>query len=103
MNINDGLKKIRKEYGKTQQDVESETGIKRAYIGAIETGTRTPKEDTLEKILSIYNISEVDFLIDYCGVKRNMKPETTFDLLNEENQKQVSEYIEFLLSRQSFK
>lgn len=103
MNINDGLKKIRKEHGKTQQDVESETGINRAYIGAIETGTRTPKEDTLEKILSIYNISEVDFLIDYCGVKRSMKPDTNFDLLNEENQKQVSDYIEFLLARQSFK
>lgn len=65
-----GLKKLRKEHDKTQQDVANETSIARAYISAIENGRRTPNDDTLKKILSIYDITQLDFLIDYCGVKR---------------------------------
>lgn len=70
-----GLKKLRKKYGKTQGDLANDTSIAQAYISAIETGRRTPTDETIRKLIEPFGLNYVDFLIDYCGIKRAGAPE----------------------------
>lgn len=103
MDIGNGLKKLRKEKYITQGDLATVSQLDKTHISAIETGRRNPTTSSLIKLLTHLDTDYITFLTDYCGVKQGTKPESSFDLLNEENQKQVSDYIEFLIARQSFK
>ncbi len=57
------LKKLREEYGLTQEDVINDTGI---HIGRIETGKRDFSVSTLRKIAKYFNISIQEF---FKGIK----------------------------------
>lgn len=103
MDIGNGLKKLRKEKGLNQVDFAKKVDVSQTYISDLERNLKNPTVNTMAQIIEPFEISYIDFLTDYAGIEKEKKTETTFDLLNEENQKQVSDYIEFLLARQSFK
>ena len=104
LNVGSGLKQLRKDKQLTQDELATMTGIARAYISAIESGRRNPTTETINNILTELGTTYIDFLIDYCGVKRETEPqsplEQNFNKLTPENQKQVSDFVEFLISKQ---
>ncbi|MGE7623552.1 helix-turn-helix domain-containing protein [Viridibacillus sp. NPDC096237] len=53
---------LRKQKGKTQQDIAKVIGITRPAYTAYETGKRNPDYDTLEKIADYYDVS-TDYLL----------------------------------------
>lgn len=70
VSINEGFKKLRKENKISQTQLAEKSGINRNYISDFENGRNNPTDKTIQKLLKPLGISYVDFLIDYCGVKR---------------------------------
>ena len=97
MDIGENIKRLRIEKGWKQKDLAEHSDVTRVSIGNYERGTRVPPVDIAFRLAESLGVTVGEI------VGETEKTETLFDLLNEENQKQVSDYIEFLLSRQSFK
>lgn len=55
------LKQARKNAGKSQIEVEIETGINRASLSRYETGEREPSLENIGKLAEYYNVS-IDWL-----------------------------------------
>lgn len=55
------LKQARKNAGKSQIEVEIETGINRASLSRYETGEREPNLENIGKLAEYYNVS-IDWL-----------------------------------------
>ena len=53
----DKIKAARKNAGYTQQQVTEITGIPRATISRLESGTREPNLETLGKLIDFYEVS----------------------------------------------
>jgi len=62
MNMNNRLRKLRKNGGYTQIRVQMETGIEQALLSKYESGERIPPTETLLKLADFYNVS-VDYLL----------------------------------------
>lgn len=58
----DRIRKMRKEYQLTQEQLADELGISREYLGKIETGKRGASIDILIQISEIYDVS-LDYVI----------------------------------------
>ncbi|MBF0121254.1 MAG: helix-turn-helix transcriptional regulator [Desulfobacterales bacterium] len=62
--MDERLKKIINESGLTQQKLSELTGIKRSYIGMLACGKRTPKKETIIKILHAIGKKEDDYFLE---------------------------------------
>lgn len=76
------LKKVRKERGYTQVSLADALGVSKGSVAMWETGKRNPEFDTLEKLLSLLNVS-----YDYLTGKTDEKGS---DTPSEESLKQVA-------------
>lgn len=56
--MNDRIKKIRKESGKTQEEFASSLNLSRNFITQMETGTKNPSDRTIKDICREYHINE---------------------------------------------
>ena len=57
MAIGDRIKALRKEHGLTQSDLANAMGVTASMIGQYETGVRTPKCNTIERIAKALSVS----------------------------------------------
>lgn len=60
--LNVRLKSLRKEFKKTQQDIADYLGITRSAYTAYEIDRRSPDNEALSKLASLYDVS-VDYLL----------------------------------------
>lgn len=58
------IKKYRVRAKMTQTDLAKELGMSKSIISAYEKGTRNPSFDVLSDMANIFNIPEINFLID---------------------------------------
>lgn len=56
MAIGDRIKALRKERGLTQSDLANAMGVTASMIGQYETGVRTPKHETIERIAKALSV-----------------------------------------------
>lgn len=61
--MGENLKKIRKDRGMTQIELQMQTGIEQALISKYETGERIPPTETLIILADFFN-TNIDFLLD---------------------------------------
>jgi transcriptional regulator with XRE-family HTH domain len=59
------IKTLRKERGINQEDLAYESGIDRAYLGAIERCRHSPSFDTIYKVLPVLGINLVTFAKEF--------------------------------------
>lgn len=62
MNMNNNLRKLRKERKLTQVALQMRTGIEQALLSKYETGERTPPTETLLILADFYNVS-IDYIL----------------------------------------
>ena len=62
MNLNNNLRKLRKERGITQVSLQMKTGIEQALISKYETGERIPPTDVLIILADFYDVS-IDYIL----------------------------------------
>ena len=60
--MNNNLKKLRKQKGKTQLQVQMDTGIEQALLSKFENGLRTPPTETLILLADYYGVS-IDYIL----------------------------------------
>ena len=63
MTLTESLKRIRKQYKMTQEDIAKLLGISRSGYTYYETGKTVPSIEVLKKLSSIYNVS-IDDIVD---------------------------------------
>ena len=56
------LKKLRKEKGITQINLQMKTGIEQALLSKFENGERIPPTETLIRLADFYNVS-IDYIL----------------------------------------
>ncbi len=61
MEVNERLRKIRKEKGYSVYKLSNETGISQNHIHSIEKGKSQPKIDTLERLLNALGVTITEF------------------------------------------
>lgn len=66
--IPERLKYYRTKYGKTQDNIAKELGIKQSTYGNYEAGNRTPSIETIAKIADIYETS-IDKILGRTDIK----------------------------------
>ena len=68
MTIGDRIKKARKNAGLTQKELGERLGVSAAMVSQYETGSRTPRVDTMKRISSALNVPIQDLLnTNYSG------------------------------------
>ena len=97
---------LRSQFNLTQQEFANKAGISRSHLGNLEMDRSSPSIETIENILEPFGLSYIDFIFNYFNTEEPCETEeyyTLFDLLNEENQKQATDFVEFLISKQRSK
>lgn len=61
------LSKMRKDLGKTQEEIASKAGIKRPYYSQIELGSRSPSVDVAKRISKIIGCDWTIFFAVDCS------------------------------------
>lgn len=62
MNVNNNLRKLRKERKLTQVALQMQTGIEQALLSKFENGERIPPTETLVILADFYNVS-IDYIL----------------------------------------
>lgn len=62
MNLENNLRKLRKERGLTQVGLQMKTGIEQALLSKFETGERIPTTDVLILLADFYDVS-IDYIL----------------------------------------
>ena len=57
MTVGDRIKELRRDNGLTQKELANAMGVTASMIGQYETGIRTPKYETLERIAKALSVS----------------------------------------------
>ena len=61
--MENNLRRLRKERGMTQINVQMQTGIEQALLSKYETGDRVPPTEALITLADFYNVS-IDFILN---------------------------------------
>lgn len=94
------IQKCREDAKMTQEQLAEKVGISWNYLGAIERETKTPKLETLIKIVNALGVSADDVLLDVIDVglkARCTKLEERIRNLPEKEQKKVLRIIDVLI------
>lgn len=97
------LRQLRNEFGFNQQDIADRLGMKRASYAKYELGNTSPPQDKLIELADIFDVS-IDYLVGRTNVRKLDLPVNVsalqmaqeIDQLNDEQQEQLSKYIEFV-------
>ena len=68
------IQKCREEAGMTQEALAERVGISWNYLGAIEREVKTPKLETLVRIINVLEVSADDVMLDVLRVGRKARP-----------------------------
>jgi transcriptional regulator with XRE-family HTH domain len=58
------LREIRKEMGRTQEEISQEIGVDRTYVGKIERGERSPSLEKVERLSECLDV-EIEELFKF--------------------------------------
>ncbi|MEY8507175.1 helix-turn-helix transcriptional regulator [Lachnospiraceae bacterium 42-17] len=97
------IQKCREQKGMTQEALAEKVGISWNYLGAIEREVKTPKLDTLVRIINALEVSADDVMLDVIAVGRKArctKLEEMIQKLPEANQEKIMRIIEFLITEE---
>lgn len=61
MDVGQKVKELRKSLGMSSTELSARSGIAQSFISKVERGLAYPTTDTLEKLVSAFNISLSDF------------------------------------------
>ena len=61
-NLGEALSKLRRETGRSQQNVASDLGVSQALLSHYETGAREPKLEFISKVCDYYGVTS-DYLL----------------------------------------
>lgn len=100
------LKELRRDANKLQKEVANEIGISVQVYCNYEKGQRSPSPETLAKLADYFNVS-VDYLLGRDAPENANKKideaisriDRKFNKLNKEQQEQIENYLDFLLSQ----
>ena len=67
MTVGDRIKELRRDNGLTQKELANAMGVTASMIGQYETGIRTPKYETLERIAKALSVSVPMLMGEYYG------------------------------------
>lgn len=106
MSLGNKLRELRISMGINQKEIAKMLNIDRSTYGKYETGDSSPDYDKLTKLADYFNVT-IDYLLGRSDRKttNKQKPNTIAAhlpegvKLTEEEQKQLDDYIQFLLSR----
>lgn len=97
------IQKCREEAGMTQEELAERVGISWNYLGAIEREVKTPKLETLVRIINALEVSADDVMLDVIRVGRKAKCtklEEQIQNLPEKSQEKLLRIIEFLIKEE---
>lgn len=97
------IQKCREEAGMTQEELAERVGISWNYLGAIEREVKTPKLETLVRIINALEVSADDVMLDVILVGRKArctKLEEQIQNLPEKSQEKLLRIIEFLIKEE---
>ena len=97
------IQKCREEAGMTQEALAERVGISWNYLGAIEREVKTPKLDTLVKIINALEVSADDVMLDVLCVGRKVrctKLEEKLQSLPKEKQDKILRILDFLIEEE---
>lgn len=69
----DRLRKLRDEYGFSQEQLGNKTNLSTSTIGMYEQGRRQPDNETLVKLANVFDVS-VDYLLGNTEVRKANEP-----------------------------
>lgn len=87
----------------TQEALAEKVGISWNYLGAIEREVKTPKLETLVRIINALEVSADDVMLDVILVGRKVqctKLEEQIQNLSEKSQEKLLRIIEFLIKEE---
>jgi len=87
------IREYRKRRGITQEALALSANIGVSFLGDVERGNKKPSIDSLEKILSVLNITFIEFF-NFNDELKSYKDSTAFEKLNIELQNLSSDEIE---------
>lgn len=97
--IGDILKRIRKSFGYTQEDVAEMLDLAPRYVSDIERNKTKGSIDTLVKLCNIYHITPTYVLQDYLDLKDEFKIDPNlvgYYELNNRDKEIISELIKYM-------
>lgn len=97
------IRKCREEAGMTQETLAERVGISWNYLGAIEREVKTPKLETLVRIINVLEVSADDVMLDVLCVGRKTqctKLEEKLQNLPERKQEKLLRILDFLIEEE---
>ncbi len=97
------IQKCREEAGMTQEALAERVGISWNYLGAIEREVKTPKLETLVRIINVLEVSADDVMLDVLRVGRKArctKLEEKLQSLPKEKQDKILRILDFLIEEE---
>ena len=101
--IGENIKRLRINKGWKQKELAEASSISRESIGNYERGTRVPPVDIAFRLAKSLGVNVGELIGETEETNTTEEYYTLFDLLNEENQKQATDFVEFLISKQRSK
>ncbi len=97
------IQKCREEAGMMQEALAERVGISWNYLGAIEREVKTPKLETLVRIINVLGMSADDVMLDVLRVGRKAqctKLEEKLQSLPKEKQDKILRILDFLIEEE---
>lgn len=97
------IQKCREEAGMTQEVLAERVGVSWNHLGAIERGAKTPKLETLVRIVNVLEVSADDVMLDVLRVGRKTrctKLEEKLQSLPEKKQEKILRILDFLIEEE---
>jgi transcriptional regulator with XRE-family HTH domain len=83
MELNEKIRKLRKENGLSQEQLASKIFVSRTLITKYESGSVFPTDENLEKLSAVFGISKTGLLSDeekYSIIEKSFSPNKSKDL-----------------------
>jgi len=87
--VGKNLKRIRKDFGYSQEKLAELIGLQRKSISHIETGHSSISCDTIQKLCKVLNISPIELFISENPQTQNEKLNQTIDIISKFNDEKL--------------
>ena len=97
------IQKYREKAGMTQEVLAEQVGVSWNHLGAIERGVKTPKLETLVRIINVLEVSADDVMLDVLRVGRKAqctRIEEKLQRLPKEKQDKILRILDFLIEEE---
>ena len=97
------IQKYREKAGMTQEVLAEQVGVSWNHLGAIERGVKTPKLETLVRIINVLEVYADDVMLDVLRVGRKAqctRIEEKLQRLPKEKQDKILRILDFLIEEE---